>query len=194
MKRTKTILFILLVIVTVAAVTFAAFVFGRNSSDTATTNPTSTSTNTQSQNQSSNTDTDTTGKCTTDDLALSTASNGGSGAGTLSFDLVFTNTSSTECTMAGYPGVSLVKANGDAIGDPATENTTNNAANVITLNAGQTAKAAIFYGDEGNYPASSCVDGATKLRVYPPGSTAYLDVATLGTTARCPKFEVTAVQ
>lgn len=188
MKPAKIILIVTLIIVVVGAITTAAFILGKSLSPAPVTQQSGSSETSQSGTKVTQS-----GQCTTNDLKLSTAANGNSGAGTLSFDLVFTNKSSESCTMSGYPGVSLIKDNGDQVGAPADRNT-NDLPKDLTLGAGQTAKAAVYYGDKGNYDAGVCLEGATKLRVYPPGDTGYLDVIAPSDIARCPKFEIGAAQ
>lgn len=129
--------------------------------------------------------------CNADELSLNVQEGSGTGAGTLSYDLVFTNTGSRTCDLFGYPGVSLVDANGNMIGEPAVR--TANATEVKqTLVAGGKVKAEIKIGNEGNFTDGQCLSGATKLRVYPPNDTGYLSTAS-PLDAWCPGFEVSPV-
>ena len=55
--------------------------------------------------------------CTSSNLSVSLGE--GSGAtGTVYYPLTFTNTGATNCTLAGYPGISLVGSHGNPIGSP----------------------------------------------------------------------------
>ncbi len=130
--------------------------------------------------------------CNADELSLSTAENGGSGAGTLSQNIVLTNTGNRQCTLYGYPGVSLVNGNGNQVGLPA-DRVTDVTEKTVTLNVGASVTAAVYYPEAGNFNPGTCIDGAAKLRVYPPNDTGYLSVATTITTW-CPGFKVAPVQ
>ncbi len=131
--------------------------------------------------------------CNADELSLATGQNGGSGAGTLSYDLILTNIGKRTCTLGGYPGVSLVNNNGNQIGSPATR-TTNVKEEELTLAPNTKAKAAVKILNSTNFPSGECKDGATKFRVYPPNDTGYLSVALpAAITAWCPGFEVSPV-
>lgn len=130
--------------------------------------------------------------CNADELSLTTAENGGAGAGTLSQNIVLTNIGSRQCTLEGYPGVSLVNANGNQVGSPA-DRVTDATVQTVTLNVGSSTSAAIFYPQAANFDPGVCTDGATKLRVYPPNDTGYLSVATT-IASWCPGFKVAPVQ
>lgn len=95
----------------------------------------------------------------------------------------FTNTSSSSCTLYGYPGVSLVS------GPPYTQiglsakRSPTVPVKLITLAPGDTANAVVQIVDAQNYPASSCnPTTATNLQIYPPNQTAaiYLPTTALG--------------
>jgi hypothetical protein len=97
----------------------------------------------------------------------------------------FTNTSSTVCTLFGYPGVSLVTGPPhNQIGVPAKR--TGAAFKQITLAPGATANALLQIVDALNYPPATC--GPTKalaLKVYPPNQTAPVYLST--STTACAK-------
>ncbi len=97
----------------------------------------------------------------------------------------FTNTSSTVCTLFGYPGVSLVTGPPyNQIGVPAKR--TGAAFKQITLAPGATGNALLQIVDALNYPPATC--GPTKalaLKVYPPNQTAPVYLST--TTTACAK-------
>jgi hypothetical protein len=86
----------------------------------------------------------------------------------------FTNTSTSTCTLLGYPGVSLVTGPPHTqIGLAAKRSTTSGQVKLITLAPGATANAQLQIVDALNYPSATC--GPTKaaaLKVYPPNQTA----------------------
>jgi hypothetical protein len=131
--------------------------------------------------------------CNADELTLTLTNGDGGGAGTLNQMLVLTNSGTRTCTLEGFPGVSLVNANGNQIGSPA-DRAKNYVEKSLTLKAKEAAKATVSYSVEGNFPAGTCKAGATKLRVYPPNDTGYLSIASPTITSWCPGFEVSPVQ
>jgi Protein of unknown function (DUF4232) len=92
-------------------------------------------------------------------------------AGSVYQAIDFTNTSSTTCTLYGYPGVSFVtKAGGSQIGSAA-ERSTASAARLVTLAPGATGNALLQVVDAGNFSPSACDPVNVKwLKVYPPGA------------------------
>jgi uncharacterized protein DUF4232 len=110
-------------------------------------------------------------RCTVGSLRIRYADDVGSaGAGSVSGTFTFTNTGSTSCTLAGFPGVSYVGAGGGTqVGQAATR--TGDPVKVRTLAPGKSVKAALRRTQPGNY-GDACqetkVDG---FRVYPPDST-----------------------
>jgi hypothetical protein len=116
-------------------------------------------------------------RCTVDDLRIRFANDrGGAGAGSVQGALTFTNTGSSTCTLAGFPGVSLVGGgNGTQVGAAATR--TDEAVRTRTLAPGKSVAASLRRTQPGNY-GDDChqtkVDG---FRVYPPDSTASTFVA-----------------
>lgn len=137
--------------------------------------------------------TETSATCNADELslALETAD---AAAGTYSFNLVFTNTGSRNCTLFGYPGVSLVDANGNMIGSPA-ERTENSQELTLTLEPQGKVKAVLYASNSDNFSNGECKGGATKVRVYPPNDTGYISVATDANLLSnwCPGFQVSPV-
>lgn len=93
---------------------------------------------------------------------------GSAGAGSVSGTFTFTNTGTTRCTLAGFPGVSYVSG-GTQVGQAATR--TDDAVRTRTLAPQQSVRAALRrtqprgYGEECR---ETEVDG---FRVFPPGST-----------------------
>ena len=96
-------------------------------------------------------------------------SQGGAAAGSTYVPINFTNTTSSTCTMFGYPGVSFVTSvPGSQIGRPAKRNPAVQAA-TITLAPGAVAHATLQVAEAGNYDPSLCKPvTAHWLRVYPP--------------------------
>jgi Protein of unknown function (DUF4232) len=112
-------------------------------------------------------------ECTTAALHVMVGQSNGA-AGTIYFNLDFTNASASSCFVQGYPGVSLVSAgsnSGSQIGadakrDPVTP------VHQIVLAAGQTAHAVLGVTDAGNFPSSTChMVTAHFIKVFPPDQT-----------------------
>src|SRR5205823_3859332 len=95
----------------------------------------------------------------------------GGAAGSVYAPIVFTNTSTSACTLDGYPGVSYVApSNGQQVGTAATRNALH-AASSVTLAADASASALVQMTNHANYPDASCKAAPVGgLRVYPPGS------------------------
>jgi hypothetical protein len=108
--------------------------------------------------------------CRTSDLSIRIGARGGA-AGSVYAPIVFTNTSTSACTLAGYPGVSYVApSNGPQVGAAATRNGLH-AASSVTLAADASASALVQMANHANYPAATCKAATVGgLRVYPPGS------------------------
>lgn len=111
--------------------------------------------------------------CTSNELSV-VQKNPSVGAGQYYSTLVFTNTSNTNCTMSGYPGVSYVGANGVQSGNAATR--TEGAVTTVKLGPGQTAKAVLHDSNGvGGYDPKECqLSSAQGLRIYPPNEQAAL--------------------
>jgi Protein of unknown function (DUF4232) len=108
--------------------------------------------------------------CATSGLKLKLGLSQGT-AGSVYQVIDFTNTSSSTCTLFGFPGVSFVtKVGGSQVGSAATRSTTSTA-KLVTLAPGATANAVLQVVDAGNFSPSACdpVD-VTWLKVFPPGS------------------------
>jgi len=105
--------------------------------------------------------------CTADQL---TPSLGGSdaGAGNLYRYLVVTNHSATACHLTGYPGLSVLDANGRQIGRPATREPSSY--QPVVLQPGASASDTIHTANQ----MGTCLPESAKLRIYPPGSRASL--------------------
>lgn len=121
-------------------------------------------------------------ECTTAGLHVAVGSNQGA-AGTIYYNIDFTNVSSSSCILQGYPGISLVSAGstaGSQIGADA-KRSSDTAVHPITLTPGQTAHALLGIADAANFTASSCHPvTAHWLKVFPPDQTvaAYVSLRT----------------
>ena len=96
--------------------------------------------------------------CTSASLKLALRSDN-SGAGHHYFDLIFTNSGSATCTLFGYPGVSLIDAGGNQLGQPAERS--NGTSSTITLAPGEASHALIDFPAAANFQAGSCSTAAT---------------------------------
>ncbi len=111
-------------------------------------------------------------QCTAGNLSVWVDAGQSSGAaGTFAYPLEFTNISGHACRLFGYPGVSALGFNGKQLGDAAGRNGLF-PARVVTIPAGGTAHADLFYGNaevttSGCKPANSAL-----IRVFPPDSRA----------------------
>jgi hypothetical protein len=115
-------------------------------------------------------------------------SGGGAAAGSTYYPLQFSNTSSSPCTLYGYPGVSFVGAvGGSQIGAPATRDPTL-PAKLVSLSPGQTVHATLQVVDAMNYPSGDCgLVTAHWLKVYPPNQTAPVYISFTAQTCTKPK-------
>lgn len=108
--------------------------------------------------------------CATSQLSASVSASHPA-AGNLYRTLTLTNTSSTACHLTGFPGVSMLNASGQQIGQPATRESVAYAP--VVLNPGGTASDIIHTTNH----MGSCQPTSAKLKVYPPGNTASLVIA-----------------
>lgn len=128
--------------------------------------------------------------CHTNDLSGSLKNEQGA-AGSTYVSLALTNHSSASCTLSGYPGVSLVDASGNQIGQPATRDTVH-PVTVVTLSGNGSAYATLRFPNPANFPSGRCsTEKSVNLRVYPPGETQSLLVPSQH--AYCPGFSVSAL-
>ncbi|OII36120.1 hypothetical protein BIU98_00445 [Curtobacterium sp. MMLR14_010] len=103
------------------------------------------------------------------------------GASNVEEELQLTNTGSTDCTLQGWPGVSLVgKGNGTQIGAAADlDRTTPHA--TVALKPGTTAVARFHIVQADAFDASACKPATGDgFRVYPPGSKTSIFIAASG--------------
>jgi Protein of unknown function (DUF4232) len=127
--------------------------------------------------------------CATSALHVAVPAGAGNGAaGSSYYPVQFTNTSSSPCTLYGFPGVSFVTAaGGSQIGIPATRNPAF-AARLVTLSPGQTVHAELQVAVAQNYPPADCgLVTAHWLKVYPPNQTAPVYVSFTAQTCSKPK-------
>jgi hypothetical protein len=113
----------------------------------------------------------TAGPCSSSGLViwLDTSSNGA--AGSLFFNLKFTNLSGHTCTLRGYPGVSAIDLSGHRIGSPAGKDN-GFATRTVTLRNGHTATSELRIVENGDFPPSICGPvTAAGLRVFAPNTT-----------------------
>lgn len=96
---------------------------------------------------------------------------GSGAAGSIYYQIEFTNVSAHACSLYGYPGVSAVNASGHQIGVPAGRIT--GTEHVVNLAPNASARASWQVTETGDYSPSACqAQTARGLRVYAPGSTA----------------------
>jgi hypothetical protein len=127
--------------------------------------------------------------------ALTASLGPGSGAaGSRYFPINFTNTSGSNCSLYGYPGVSFVTAAGAQVGAAATEDPTY-PRRLITLAPGATAHAELRIADAQNYPAATCHPAAVhRLKIFPPGQTSVLYLTLSATACSRTSVQILAVQ
>jgi hypothetical protein len=109
--------------------------------------------------------------CTTSGLVIWMNTEGNGTAGSVYYNLEFTNLSGHTCTMFGYPGVSAVNLAGAQLGSAAHYSSVAKPA-VVTIADGATASAVVQIVDVGVYPGTCVPAHAAGLRVYPPDQTA----------------------
>jgi hypothetical protein len=114
--------------------------------------------------------------CRAADLAATTDSTGGGGAGSVYMQLILTNSGAEPCLLKGFAGVSLTaEANGEPIGAPAVRGESTPVTDVL-LAPGQAGTATLRYTQAGNHTDCARTQAAG-LRVYPPEDTASLFLA-----------------
>jgi len=113
--------------------------------------------------------------CATSNLTITLGSPNGT-AGAVHYGITFRNTAPSTCTLYGYPGVSFLTAGGTQIGAPAERAGTPNLA-TVALTPGGNAYASVAVTDPGIPPCATSVS-ATQVRIYPPGETHSVLVAT----------------
>lgn len=131
---------------------------------TTTTAAATTSTNGAVTTTRPSTSTTASNQCATSSLAI-VLRPGSPGAGQVYANLVFTNNGAAACVMSGYPGVSLLDASGNQIGQPATRN--GGAVATVRLTPGGSASAVLHTVNEGIAPGP-CLAPSVKIKVFPP--------------------------
>ncbi len=92
---------------------------------------------------------------------------GDAAAGTIYYQIEFSNIGRAACSLYGYPGVSMLNARGQEVGLPASHSGTRH---VVVLRPGGTAHVVLGAGEAGNF-CNKPID-TTTLRVYTPGQKA----------------------
>ncbi|WP_432585493.1 DUF4232 domain-containing protein [Streptomyces sp. HD1123-B1] len=128
--------------------------------------------------------------CSTERLKL-TVGRKDVGAGNVYLPLVLTNTSTSACTLTGFPGVSLLDADGALIGEPAARRGASHS--TIPLPPGGSASALLHTLNEG-VTDTPCWKSATSIRVYPPDSFRAMKVAAHSFRVCGGVFDVEAVR
>ncbi|BEP14273.1 DUF4232 domain-containing protein [Acidothermaceae bacterium B102] len=120
------------------------------------------------------------GHCLNAQLAVSLKA-GSPGAGQIYTTIVFTNTSTTPCTLSGHPGVSYVAgSDGHQVGNSASRDPGTVA--TITLAPTGTASALLHEANYQGFDQAVCKPVPTEgLRVYPPGGTRSFFLRRVGT-------------
>jgi hypothetical protein len=109
--------------------------------------------------------------CQTPGLVIWLDTQGNGTAGSIDYNLEFTNLSGQTCTLNGFPFINGVNLAGKPLGSSASFNHAK-PPKVITLANGSTAKAVLQIVDTGNFPPSSCKPvTAAGLQVFPPNQT-----------------------
>jgi hypothetical protein len=160
-----------------------------SASTTPSTSPGAPATPTPTPTPTSTSSTVSTAACATSALHVAVPSGGGNAAaGSAFYPIQFSNSSSSPCTLYGYPGVSFVgAAGGSQIGAAATRNSAL-PAKLISLSPGQTVHATLQVVDAMNYPSGDCGPvTAHWLKIYPPNQTAPVYVSFTAQTCSKPK-------
>ena len=110
-------------------------------------------------------------RCATRKLVVWLDTHGDGTAGSTFYKLRFTNLSSHNCTLAGFPGVSAVDLAGRRLGSAAARDT-HTSPHTVTVAPGRTVKALLQIADTGVFSPADCGPvTAAGLRVFPPGQT-----------------------
>lgn len=110
-----------------------------------------------------------------------------SGAGQRYTVLVLTNTGTKACELRGFPGVSLLDANGKQIGEPASREGTEGA--TVSIAPGASASTTLHTSAAGM--GAQCDPSSSQIRVYPPDNTASLTIA--ASYSACGGFRVSTL-
>jgi hypothetical protein len=108
--------------------------------------------------------------CETPGLVIWLNTNGNAAAGSVFYDLEFTNLSGHTCTLNGFPFINAVSLTGSLLGHRA--GFSGGPAHQVTLGNGQTVKAELQIVNVLNFPPSKCKQvTAAGFRVFPPNQT-----------------------
>ena len=157
-----------------------------NATTTAASSATTRSTTPQSTGQSAaRTTSPKTPECKAADLRLSLGEGQGGAAGSSYPAIQFTNSSTSNCVIVGFPGVSYVGGDdGHQVGAPASRDGRIGAQ--MTLAPGQMASAIVREVDPENYPTATCKPVTVRgLRIYPPDDTAAMFLPFKGNAKAC---------
>ncbi|MFG2827264.1 DUF4232 domain-containing protein [Streptomyces sp. NPDC048434] len=113
------------------------------------------------------------------------------GAGNIRYPLVFTNKGKKACSLRGFPGVSLIKRDGSAVGKPATRE--GGSGGVVRLQPGQSAHALLHTLNDG-VSDTPCWDHSQIVFAYPPGSKESMTTGSAGLRVCGGRFDVTALE
>ena len=109
--------------------------------------------------------------CETPGLVIWLDTNGKGTAGSVFYNLQFTNLSGHACTLNGFPFITAVSLSGSQLGRRAAFDHTT-APHSVTLKQGATVKAVLQVVEVGNLPQPKCKPvTAAGLRVFPPNQT-----------------------
>jgi ABC-type transport system substrate-binding protein len=133
------------------------------------------------------------GPCQSSELKV-TLGPGNGAAGSAIYEILFTNDSSTTCTLYGFPGVSFTgETSAVQVGPAATRNHTIQP-RLVTLAPGAVGSAAISVVDAQNYLPGPCgLTTASGILVYPPNLTTSVGLPFNGYTCVHPKDHVLSV-
>lgn len=111
------------------------------------------------------------GACSPSDVAVTAPSPDGAGAGHVWYAITVENTSSSTCTIEGFPGVSLVsEEGGKQVGAPAKRTATGPI--LVTLKPGESTSAPLQYTQAGTIGAGCQLTPSAGFRIYLPEQTA----------------------
>ena len=113
---------------------------------------------------------------------------GGAAAGNRYQTVVFTNTGSTECTLTGYPGVSLLDASGARIGQPAGRESGTVAKVSLKADGGQ---ASFFIHTTADLGGTGCQAASSTIAVIAPDDTMTMTLP--GEVTVCGSFDASPV-
>lgn len=110
--------------------------------------------------------------CRTSQLTIWRGEPGDGAAGSFYYELQFSNTSKTTCSLYGFPGVAAVNSHGAQLGSPARRDH-RFAPTKVMLAPGVTTHAVLRIADVSNYPPTTCQPTtAAALRIIPPNRSA----------------------